>query len=110
MNNYLYQQNQNVFVPVRGEMEARNYPVGYGFSVTFKDETAPFIYTKTMVSPMEAPRFDKYRLVKEEANLPQGAAQQSQPMNLSTEEFKSEFEAIWKEIKALKNKVGEEDE
>lgn len=111
MNNGMYYPvYQNAFISVRNEMEARNYPVAYGNSVTFKDENAPYIYTKTMISQLEAPRFDKYRLVKEEANPPQTGAQSNQTMNLSSEEFKGEFEAIWKEIKALKEKVGEEDE
>lgn len=74
--NYYPQQNQvpvqnqvlsGGFVPVRSEAEARNYPVAFGTSVTFKNETAPYCYTKTMgVSQLEAPKFEKYRLVKEE--------------------------------------------
>lgn len=55
------------FVTVRSEAEARNYPVAPGNSVTFKHETAPYCYTKTMgFSQFEAPRFEKYKLVKEE--------------------------------------------
>ena len=36
------------FVSVRSEIEARNYPVAPGNSVTFKDEYSPYVYTKTM--------------------------------------------------------------
>lgn len=55
------------FVPVRSEAEARSYPVAPGTSITFKNETAPYCYTKTMgFSQLEAPRFEKYRLVKED--------------------------------------------
>lgn len=55
------------FVPVRSEAEARAYPVAPGTSITFKNETAPYCYTKTMgFSQLEAPRFEKYRLVKED--------------------------------------------
>lgn len=63
-------QNQsNGFVSVRSEEEARNYPVAYGNSVTFKDETSPYVYTKTMgFSQLDRPIFDKYKLVKEEAS------------------------------------------
>lgn len=62
----------NGFVSVRNEAEARNYPVAYGNSVTFKDENAPYVYTKTMgFSQLETPRFEKYRLVKEDAVQPQ---------------------------------------
>lgn len=68
------QQNQQVnqiqnggFIPVRTEAEARAYPVAPGMSVTFKHESAPYCYTKTMgFNQFEAPRFDKYRLVKED--------------------------------------------
>lgn len=55
------------FVTVRSEAEARNYPVAPGNSVTFKHETAPYCYVKTLgFSQFEAPRFEKYKLVKEE--------------------------------------------
>ena len=37
------QQQNNGFVSVRSEAEARAYPVAYGNSVTMKDETAPYI-------------------------------------------------------------------
>ena len=62
-------QNQSSgFVSVRSEDEARNYPVAYGNSVTFKDENSPYIYTKTMgFSQLDRPIFDKYKLVKEES-------------------------------------------
>lgn len=62
------QQIQNGgLVTVRSEEEARNYPVALGTSVTFKHETAPYCFTKTMgFSQFEAPKFEKYRLVKEE--------------------------------------------
>lgn len=57
------------FVTVRSEEEARNYPVAPGTSITFKNESAPYCYTKTMgFSQLEAPRFEKFRLVKEESD------------------------------------------
>lgn len=60
------------FLSVRSEAEARNYPVAYGNSVTFKDETAPFIYTKTMgFSQLDRPTFEKYRIVKEDTPIDQ---------------------------------------
>jgi hypothetical protein len=56
------------FVSVPSEAVARNYPVAYGNSVTFKNENAPYIYTKTMgFSQLEQPTFEKYRIVKEDA-------------------------------------------
>ena len=54
------------FITVRSEAEARSYPVAPGTSVTFKHETAPYCYTKTMgFNQFEAPRFEKFKLVKE---------------------------------------------
>ena len=66
------QQIQNGgFVTVRSEQEARNYPVGYGTSITFRDENAPYIYCKTMgFSQLDQPIFEKYKLVKENAQDP----------------------------------------
>lgn len=67
---YVPNNNQVVnggFVTVRSEAEARAYPVAPGTSITFKNESAPYCYTKTMgFSQLEAPRFEKFRLVKEE--------------------------------------------
>ena len=37
--------------------------------MTFKNESAPYCYTKTMgFSQLEAPKFEKFRLVREEAD------------------------------------------
>ena len=73
LNNYYPQNNQqyapiqNGLVSVRNEMEARSYPMAYGNSVMFKDETLPYIYVKTMgFSQLERPKFEKFKLVKEE--------------------------------------------
>jgi hypothetical protein len=61
------QTQQTGLISVRSELEARNYPIAPGNSVTFKDETAPYVYTKTMgFSQLDMPVFEKYRLVKEE--------------------------------------------
>lgn len=72
------------FVSVMNEMEARNYPVAPGNSITFKDENQPFVYVKTMgFSQLDRPVFERFRLVKEEATpQPQTAPANgiSQPM------------------------------
>lgn len=95
-----YQQQTNGFVSVRNELEARNYPVAYGNSVTFKDENAPYVYTKTMgFSQLETPRFEKYKLVKEEPQEAQEGASNTKVDNLYG---KQEIDAIWAEIKAIK--------
>ena len=92
------QQIQNGgFVSVRSEEEAMNYPVAHGMSVTFKDETAPYIYTKTMgFSQMDRPLFEKFKLIKEE---------ESEPIKVDkVDKVASEIEALWGEINALKKR------
>ena len=43
------------------------YPVAPGSSVTFINENAPYCYTKTVdMSQLDRPKFEKYRLVKED--------------------------------------------
>ena len=103
-------QPQNAgLVSVRNETEARNYPVALGNSVTFKDETAPYVYTKTMgFSQLDRPVFDKYRLVKENpteaSNLPQNDDLGYEAINSTLNSLKAENEAIWKEIEDIKAK------
>lgn len=64
------QMQNGGFISVRSEVEARNYPIAPGNSITFIDENAPYCYTKTMgFSQLDRPRFEKYRLVKEEEPL-----------------------------------------
>lgn len=94
------------FVSVRNENEARNYPIAYGNSVTFKDENAPYIYVKTMgFSQLDNPVFDKYRLVKEQPVVPENGVENSESYKLSYEELKAEIEAIKEQIEALKERV-----
>lgn len=74
-----YPQNapvqQGGVIHVRGEAEARNYPVAPGNSIVFKDEDAPYIYVKTMgFSQFDSPSFEKYRLQKEDPSPAQGDA------------------------------------
>ena len=60
------------FVYVQGVNEALKYPVAHGYSVTFKDETAPYLYKKTVgFSLLDVPVFEKYRLVKEDTEQSQ---------------------------------------
>lgn len=102
-------QNQNPaqqaqtsgFVSVRSEEEARNYPVAYGNSVTFKDENAPYIYTKTMgFSQLDRPIFDKYKLVKEETE----AQIQTPKTDPRFGDIESEIGRLWQAIDDLKKK------
>lgn len=103
------QQIQNGgFVTVRSEQEARNYPVGYGTSITFRDENAPYIYCKTMgFSQLDQPIFEKYKLVKENAQEPISEAKTAEADNSSIEIIKSEIKSIWKEIEELKKETSD---
>lgn len=85
------------FVSVRSEEEARNYPVAQGMSVTFKNETAPYIYTKTTgFSQLDRPIFEKFKLIKEDI------AHEPVQEKDNTAEVMAEISAIWSEINALK--------
>lgn len=89
------------FVSVRSEMEARNYPVAPGNSVTFKDETAPYVYTKTMgFSQLDTPLFDKYRLVKEDVETP--SEQPTDSRLEAIEQMQDEINRLWSAIDVLK--------
>lgn len=108
-------------VVVRSEQEARGYPVAPGNNVIFKNETAPFMYSKTMGnSPFDPPTFEKYRLVKEDEAEPKAAEQKKEEIDLSgyvmktdlseyakkddLKEFVEQIENIKRDVTALKNK------
>jgi hypothetical protein len=99
------------FVSVRNEMEARNYPVAPGNSVMFRDETGPYIYSKSMgYSQLDTPRFDKYRLVKEEdapvsTCEPHTEVLNDKTDNLTTYALKSEFDALQELVGTLAEDV-----
>lgn len=97
-NNVQPQHIQNGgFVSVRSEQEARTYPVAIGNSVTFHDETSPYVYTKTMgFSQLDRPIFKKFKLVEEDIEDAQA------PDEL--ESVRSDLKKIWSEINALKNR------
>lgn len=110
------QQIQNGgFVSVHNENEARNYPIAPGNSVTFKDENAPYVYTKTQgFSQLDRPIFEKYRLVKEEDIQVQQATQNAPVSNENARQAndteyakKDEITALWDEIETLKSKFSE---
>ena len=111
MQNQTYQpqlQRNAGFVLVRSEEEVWNYPVAYGTSVLFKNETAPYIYTKTMgMSQMDRPVVEKYKLIKETAQEPAQGDAVPKIDNEAVEKLQSEIGAIWREIEAVKKSVEE---
>lgn len=102
------------FIPVPSEMDARNYPVAPGNSVTFKDEKLPYVYVKTMgFSQLDRPVFEKFRLVKEQDIEPN-----EQPLTQVNESFEyaktEELDMVSKkldtcqlEIEELKKKISD---
>lgn len=118
------QQIQNGgFIPVPNIEVARSYHVAPGTSVTFIDENAPYVYTKTRgFSQFEPPVFEKLRLVKEEdaPQTPQIAPDSHSGNNQGVNMFyatKDEIEAIIdeqktlrKEIDALRESIGDKDD
>jgi hypothetical protein len=74
MQNIQPQQSQQTpqiqnggFVMVKDINEAMNYPVAPGNSVTFKNESQPYIYTKTLgFSQLDQPIFEVFKLEKVE--------------------------------------------
>ena len=113
MQNQQMQQptiQQSGFVLVQSEQEARAYPVAPGNSITFKDESQPYCYVKTMgFNQLDRPTFERYRLVKEDSPV----TAQNAPTSTDSAErskdtahaLKSDLTAIWGEIDALKEKV-----
>ena len=88
------------FIPVPSEDVARNYPVAPGNSVTFKNENAPYVYTKTMgFSQLDRPIFERYKLVREDdAPIPEVTAQPN-------DEIVKQIESLWGEVNALKKQM-----
>lgn len=88
------QQVQSPFVNVRSEAEARNFPVGFGNVVCFKDESAPYIYTKAMgFSQSDKPVFEKYRREDNETK--------------PETDYREEIDKLWGEINSLKERRNE---
>ena len=101
------QQNQvnSGFINVRSAQEAYNYPVAPGASVTFKDETAPFIYVKTRgFNQLEEPTFEQFQLVKVD-----NSQKATEPVQTANPEYalKTDITVLQNEIDFLKKKVSE---
>ena len=117
-NPQAYQQNQQQiqnggFMLVANEDIARSYPVAPGNCVTFKIEGKPIVMEKSMgFSQLEAPRIDRYRLVREEdapneQNLPQNAPKENSMENETINELKGQIKALNEEMEELKKRLSE---
>ena len=92
------------FVPVANENVARNYPVGYGNTVVFKDENSPRIYVKAMgYSQLESPIFEKY--VRESEKEPKSDDVKEKANTLSYDDLKAEIDDIRGQIKGIKDRL-----
>lgn len=111
------QQNQQMqnggFMVVPSEDMARTYPVAPGNCVTFKIEGKPIVMEKSMgFSQLEAPRIDRYRLVREEdapneQNLPQNEPKNNSMENETINELKGQIKALNDELNDIKNRLHE---
>lgn len=113
------QQNQQIqqpaiqqsgFVLVQSEQEARAYPVAPGNSITFKDESQPYCYVKTMgFNQLDRPVFERYRLVKEDAPSETREAPTTHEQLATTKNVdyatKNDLAAVWDELDALKDRL-----
>ena len=102
-------QQQASFIRVQNEMQAREWNVAPGNSMTFIDDNAPYCYTKSMgMSQFDSPVFKRFRLVEEEpAQSIQnntGTASNDSQVNLSEYMTKAEFEPF----KALLERIEKE--
>lgn len=89
-------------VSVRNVNEARNYPVAPGNSVTFKDENAPYVYTKTMgFSQLDRPIFEVFRLIKEEV---------AQEVKQEPVDYRQELDELKIEVERLRKIVEEKED
>ena len=87
------------FITVPNEETVYSYPVAIGKCVTFKIEGKPIIMEKSMgFSQFDAPKIDKYRLVKEEFE------KSEETVDLSDmDKIKSDIREIWGKLDEIEN-------
>jgi hypothetical protein len=93
------------------EEMARSYPVAPGNCVTFKIEGKPIVMEKSMgFSQLEAPKIDRYRLVREEdtpntSNLPQEPSETSGKDINMFNDIKGQVEEIRADLDDIKKRL-----
>jgi len=94
------QQIQNGgFMVIPSEDMVKNYPVAPGNCVTFKIEGKPIVMEKSMgFSQFEAPKIDRYRLVKEE---PEDIKEETVKEN-DYDEIRIDIDKLWGAIDEIK--------
>lgn len=102
------QMQSGGFLPAPNEAYVMSYPVGLGNCVTFKIEGKPIVMEKSMgFSQLDAPKIDRYRLVKEEVEEPVNQPEKEEidldTIKLSIDKANEQIEAIWAEINEIKS-------
>lgn len=86
------------FMLVPSEDIVNTYPVAPGNCVTFKIEGKPIVMEKSMgFSQLESPRIERYRLVKEEPQVPEEVP--------ADNNYGGEIGRIWAEIEEIKKTI-----
>lgn len=104
------QQNtqQDGFIHVQSESQARNWDVMPGQSRTFINDNSPYCYTKSMpVSQLEPMIFKRFRLVEEPDSIQNAQEQASQPQGIDLSDYvtKAEYEPLRALIDDIKAEV-----
>lgn len=90
------------FVTIPNADMVYNYPVAMGKCVTFKVEGKPIIIEKSMgFSQLDSPKIERYRLVKEEEEVEEQAAEKSKGSELDS--IRSDIKKIWGVIDEIKD-------
>lgn len=106
INQTQFQIQNGGFICVPSEDEARKYPVAPGNSVTFKNENAPYVYTKTMgFSQLDRPLFEKFRLVKEEDTEEISEDSKSSAIPQKQYLLQEDLDPLVKDIKSIQTKI-----
>lgn len=95
-------------ISVRSEQDARDWPIAPGNSLTFIDESAGYVYTKTSLNQFDRPQFVKYRLVREdvaEASTAPAVAPQAPAAPAPAYALQSDIDAISGAVELMKNEL-----
>ena len=96
-------------VSVSGEDEARRYPVAPGYTVTMRDETAPYLYEKTMgFSQLDQPIFRKARIVFEDDVPKEEKPEEAAAVYAELTQLEALRAAVASDIQSLQSRIDKE--
>jgi len=101
------QQMQNTgFILVPTEDDVYRYPVTPGNCVTFKVENEPIVIEKSMsFSQLDNPRYDRYRLVREDFVETPQIIDTVEMSHTPADELKDALESIKEELRDIRKKL-----